>query len=123
MRVAWQFANYNFPVNPFDDSNWIFDHAMSEQVPIQGTKSTIQFGGRKSARRTIKGWIYGENSAVQYATMEGWRQNKTQGTLIDHLGNSRNAIMIKFEPEAVQDIKAWEDGRQTWRYSAEFVEI
>lgn len=120
-RVGWQFAGFDWYVNPEKDSNWVFDHAVSEQVPIQATKSTLQFGGRKSARRQISGWIYGENSAIQYATMEGWRQNKTQGVLVDHLGNSRNAIMIKFEPEAVQDIKAWEEGRQTWRYQAEFI--
>lgn len=120
-RVAWQFAGYSWSVNPEKDSGWVYEHILSEQVPIQATESDIQFGGRKSPRRQISGWIWGESSATQFAQMDNWRKNRTVGILVDHLGNSRSAIMVKFEPEAVQDIQAWNDGRQTWRYTAEFV--
>ncbi len=122
-RVAWSFSSYSFPVNPEKDSGWVYEHIMGEQVPIQGTSSNIQFGGRKSPRRQISGWIWGETSNTFFAQFDNWRKNRVQGTLTDHLGNSRTAILIKFEPEAVQDIQAWNDGRQTWRYNAEFIGI
>lgn len=120
-RVAWVFAGYEWPINPEKDSGYVYEHAMSEQVPIQATESDLQFGGRKSPRRQISGWLWGESSAAQYAQMEGWRKNKTVGTLVDHLGNARPAMLIKFEAEAVQDARAWAEGRQTWRYTAEFI--
>lgn len=122
-RVAWSFAAYEFPINPEKDSGWVYDHVMSEQVPIQATSSNIQFGGRKSPRRQVSGWIWGETSAAFFAQWDNWRRNKTQGTLTDHLGQSRTAILIKFEPEFVQDIQAWNDGRQTFRYNAEFIGV
>jgi hypothetical protein len=120
-RVAWSFASYSFPINPEKDSGWVYDHVMSEQVPIQATESDIQFGGRKSPRRQVSGWIWGSSSSTFFAQFDSWRRNRTQGTLTDHLGNSRSAILVKFEPEAINDPQAWAEGRQTWRYTAEFV--
>jgi hypothetical protein len=122
-RTPWQFAGYDFPVNPEEDSDWIYEHLESENIPINATSSNIQFGGRKSARRRISGYIWGPSSATQHAKMQSGRKNKTQGTLVDHLGNSQSAILIKFEPKFVRDAQAWAQGRSTWRYDAEFIAI
>lgn len=120
-RVAWSFSGVEFPINPYEDSGWIWEHVSTEDVPIQATKSTLQFGGRKSPRRQVKGYIWGSICAGWKSQLENWRKDKTNGTLVDHLGDSQSAVLMKFEPELVNDPQEWVNGRQTYRYVAEFV--
>lgn len=122
-RVAWSFDGYSFSVNPEKDSDFIYEHIASDQVPINATKSNIQFGGTKSGRRQISGYIWGIGGPEQFAKMRDWQRTRKQATLTDHLGNSSSAVLIKFEPELVEDIYEWNQGRQTYRYSAEFISL
>jgi hypothetical protein len=120
-RVAWSFNGYSFPINPDDDSGWTEDEVMTENVPIGSTNSSIQFVGRKSGRRQIQGWLWGPAAATQKSTMKSWKDNRTEATLIDHTGDSQKAIMVKFEAKPVMSISEWNQGRQTYRYTAEFI--
>jgi hypothetical protein len=122
MRTPWQFDNYSFPVNPEKDNGWVYEEVEPEAVAIGATKSTLQWGGRKSGRRQISGWLYGEKALEQYNKMYNWKKNRTVATLVDHLGNSTSARLIKFEAENVVSNTEWKLGRSTWRYNAEFIE-
>lgn len=121
MRVAWVFNGYSFPVNPEKDSGFNAEEVEPESVAIGATRSTFQWTGRKSARRTISGWCYGPNALEQYNTMRSWKNNRTIATLTDHLGNSASARLAKFDAEPVVSQTEWAHGRNTWHYTAEFV--
>lgn len=120
-RVPWNFSGYDWAINPEKDSGWTPEHVSSEQVPINAPISSIQFGGTKAARRQIQGWVWGAQGPTQYNNMVSWHRNKTNATLTDHMGNTRRCILIKLEWEWVQDIAEWNEGRQTYKYTAEFV--
>lgn len=120
-RTGWQFDSYTWAVNPEKDSGWVYEHAMSENLPIGASNSSLQFSAIKSGRRQISGWIWGPNAQDQYNRMRAWQLGLTTSNLIDHRGESKKAIMIKFEPELVQSVSEWQAGRQTWRYNAEFI--
>lgn len=122
MRVPWRFNNYDFAVNPEKDGGWVSEDVMPESVGIGASRSTFQYGGTKSGRRQISGWLYGPNALDQYNRMRSWKANRTRSTLIDHLGNSTTARVSKFDAEAVQSSTEWRLGRATWRYNMEFVE-
>lgn len=121
MRVAWQFAGYSWAVNPFEDSGWKADEVNAENVAIGSTSSSLQWGGRKSARRQIQGYIWGPSGATQLATMNSWKNNRTISTLVDHIGSSQKAQLVMFEARLASDIKEWQNGRQTYIYQAEFI--
>lgn len=123
MRVAWSFAGYSWPVNPEKDSGFNAEEVEPEAVAIGATKSTFQWGGRKSARRQISGWLYGAHALEHYNKMRAWKNGRTVGTLTDHLGNSATARLVKFDAEPVVSNTEWAAGRSTWRYNAEFVEV
>ncbi len=122
-RVAWVFNSYSWAVNPEKDSGFNAEEVEPEAVAIGATKSTFQWGGRKSARRQISGWLYGPNALAQYNLMRGWKNNRTVATLVDHLGNSSTARLAKFDAEPVVSNTEWANGRSTWRYNAEFIEV
>lgn len=122
-RVAWNFASYDWPINPEGDSGWVpGELVLSEIVPIDVYQSSIQIGGQKSARRRITGWIWGPESAVHYSKFREWYNNGIDASLTDHLGETRTARLIRFEADAVRDVHAFKAGRQTWKYTAEFIE-
>jgi hypothetical protein len=124
-RVAWNFASYEWPVNPEPggDTGWVpGELVMSEMVPIDVYQSSIQIGGQKSARRRIRGWIWGTDSTTFYSKFREWYNNGIDASLTDHLGETRIARLIRFEAEAINDAQAWKAGRQTWKYTAEFIE-
>lgn len=123
MRTPYVFNNYSWPVNPSDDSGWIQELVLSEQVPINASRSVIQVGAFKSATRQMSGYIWGVNAQEQYNTMLSWFQNKTQANLIDYLGITRKAILTKFEPKIVNDITAYKAGRFTFQYTAVFTAL
>ncbi len=122
-RVPWRFNNYDFDVNPEKDSGFNAEEVEPEAVAIGATKSTFQWGGRKSGRRVISGWLYGPNALTQYNLMRSWKNNRTVATLTDHLGNTATARLVKFDAEPVVSNTEWAQGRSTWHYSAEFVEM
>jgi hypothetical protein len=121
-RVAWQFGSYSFAINPEKDSGWIYEDVMPETVGIGASRSTFQYGGTKSGRRQISGWLYGASALDQHNRMKGWKQSRVKATLIDHLGNSTTARFSKFDAEAIQSATEWKLGRATWRYNAELIE-
>lgn len=123
MRIAWSFDNYSFHVNPEEDSGWVVEPVVSNRVPIGGNRSRIQIGGIKSATRQISGWIYGPGSAIQYNNMRRWVRDRVVSTLTDHLGESRRAIMISFQPQAVRSASEWAAGRQAYKYTATFLAL
>lgn len=120
-RVAWSFNGYSFPINPEKSSGFVKDPLLAERVPIQANKSNIQRGGLKSGRIVVSGMLFGENSDSMKNMFDYWLENGTVGDLVDHQGIRVTAMLVKFDPETVRDIKAWKCGRQTWSYSAEFV--
>lgn len=122
-RVPWQFLGYEWAINPEKDSGFTFEDVQPESVGIGASKSTFQYGGTKSGRRQISGWLYGVSALDQYNRMRSWKRNRTQGTLIDHLGNSTTARLSKFDAEIIQSNTEWKLGRSTWRYNAEFTEV
>ena len=122
-RVAWTFDSYSWSINPDTDSDWVYEQVISEQVPVNASNSSIQFGGRKSGRRQIEGWLWGPNALTQKNKMKTWQLNRTRSTLTDHLGNAQAAILIRFEAKMVQSVSEWLSGRQTWRYTAEFIAV
>lgn len=122
MRVAWQFNSYQWPVNPETDTGFVSEEVLPEVVPIRATKSSVQWGGRKSARRQITGWLYGLKALEQYNTMRGWKENRTRASLVDHFGNTTTARLVKFDAKFVQSNTEWGAGRPTWQYTAEFME-
>lgn len=121
-RVPWRFNNYDWSINPEKDSGWNYEDVMPESVAIGAGRSTFQYGGTKSGRRQISGWLYGPSALDQYNRMKAWKQARTKSTLVDHLGNVSTARFAKFEAEAVQSATEWKLGRATWRYSAELIE-
>lgn len=120
-RVAWQFNGYSWAVNPDDDSGWKADEANSENLPIGSTNSSIQWGGRKSARRQISGFIWGPAGGTQRTNMESWKNNRVISNLIDHTGATQKAQLVMLEIRPVQDYLEWRANRQTYRYNAEFL--
>jgi len=123
MRVPWVYDGYSFPVNPSTDSGWIGSLIMAEHNPIRRTGSVIQLGGSKSPRRTITGYLIGVYTDEMKTKFETWFRNNTQATLTDHTGGSRHAMITRFDAEPVQNISEWRQGRQTYKYTAEFIEI
>ena len=121
-RVPWRFDNYDFAVNPEKDSGFVYEDVMPESVAINAPRSTFQYGGTKSGRRQISGWLYGVNALDQYNRMRGWKAARTKATLVDHIGHSTTARLSKFDAEVVQSATEWKLGRSTWRYNAEFTE-
>jgi hypothetical protein len=122
-RVAWVFAGYSWPVNPEKDSGWIKEEVYAERNALNSTVSNIHFTAKKSARRKVSGWLFGESTAAQLTKMQSWKDNRTIGTLVDHVGGSKRCIMISFEAEPIQSVSEWKAGRQTYKYNAEFVEV
>lgn len=122
-RVGWEFNGYSWAINPMTDTDWIYEHNITEGVGINAQVSTLQYGGTKSGRRRISGWIWGPNGPTQFSNMRSWQRNRTQATLTDHKGNSVRAMLVKFEPEPTQDSVEWAQGRQTYKYTAEFVAL
>jgi hypothetical protein len=122
-RVAWRFNNYDWPINPDEDSGWTKPDIMSETNDVNANKSSLQFGGRKSARRQISGWIWGPGSVQLHINMHSWNDNRTKATLVDHTGVSRTCMMMNFAAKPVQDVREWRSGRQTYKYTAEFIEV
>lgn len=122
-RVGWQFNNYSWPVNPENDSGWVFELVINEKVPINSFKSRIQIGGGKSDVRKISGWLFGPDSPQQYSNMQSWFKNRVQANLVDHLGNSRRAMLRELSAEAVMSAHEWTQGRQTWKYNAVFMAL
>lgn len=121
-RTAWSFDNYSWSVNPEKDSGFVYEDVMPESVGIGASRSTFQYGGTKSGRRQISGWLYGAGALDQYNRMRGWKNNRTKATLIDHLGNATTARFSKFDAEIIQSATEWKLGRSTWRYNAEIIE-
>lgn len=121
MRVAWQFNGWKWAINPETDSGWTAEEIMAEQNAINDRRSNIQFGGTKSARRQIHGWIIGPNGPVQLQKMQSWKANRTQATLRDHMGASRKAILLRFDLEFINSVTEWNAGRQAYKYNAEFI--
>lgn len=121
-RVPWRFNNYNFAVNPEKDSGWTWEDVMPESVGIGAGRSTFQYGGTKSGRRQISGWLVGADALDQYTRMRAWKAQRTKAVLIDHLGASTTARVSKFDAEIVPNISEWRLGRATWRYNLEFTE-
>lgn len=121
-RTAWIFNSYSWPVNPEKDTGWNAEEVEPEAVAINATRSTFQWGGRKSGRRQISGWLYGANALEQYNQMRSWKNNRVVATLTDHLGNSATARLAKFDAELTPSATEWAHGRSTWHYNAEFIE-
>lgn len=122
MRVSWIFAGYQWAINPEKDSGFIYEDIMPESVGIGASRSTFQYGGTKSGRRQISGWLYGINALDQYNRMKGWKQSRIKGVLVDHLGYSATVRFSKFDAETILSATEWKLGRATWRYNAEIVE-
>ena len=122
-RTPWVFAGYEWAINPETDSGWVKEHNMAEHSPIEGTRSVLQFAGSKSARRRVTGWIWGILGPTQLTYMRAWRENKTQSTLTDHTGESRDCMLLTFEAEPARSVSELRAGRQTYRYTAEFIEV
>lgn len=120
-RTPWKFGDYEFPINPNEDSNWSYELVLTEDVPINSSNSKFQFGGVKSPRRQTQGWLWGPNALDQYYTMLGWQRGQVQATLTDHFGQSRKAQLIKFEAKPVNDVGAYKAGRVTFQYTAEWI--
>lgn len=122
-RVAWVFAGYSWPINPEKDSGWVKEEVYSEQHPLNSTVSNLHFTAKKSARRKVSGWLFGETSAAQLTKMQYWKDNRTVGTLVDHNNSSKRCMLISFAPEPVQSVSEWKAGRATFKYEAEFIEV
>lgn len=120
-RVAWRFNNQDFSINPDEDSEWEYAEINAENVAIGSTQSSLQWGGRKSGRRTVSGWLWGPTTAAQKSMMRGWKNNRTVGNLVDHTGESVKCMVVNFSAKPVLSQSEWKQGRQTYRYSLEFV--
>lgn len=123
MRTPWNFDNYDFPVNPDDDSGWTTEPLLSEKNAIAATKSRFQFNGLKSSRRQTQGYFFGPSALTQRSTFETWLRSRTQANLTDHLGVTRKAMLVHFEAKPVQDVHAYQLGRATFRFTAEWVAL
>lgn len=121
-RVAWVFNGYSWPINPEKDSGWVKEEVYAEQVPIRSPKSSMQWGGRKTGRRQISGWLYGPSAQTLYNNMVSWKENRTRATLTDHFGNASVARLVKFDAEYIQANGEWLASRPVWRYNAEFLQ-
>lgn len=121
-RVAWNFAGYDWPVNPEKDSEWKMETMNSEYNPLDGIVSHFQFTARKSARRSVTGWLIGPLASQQLTNMREWRDSKRVATLRDHVGQERRCFLMTLELEPIMNAVAWKAGQQVYRYSAEFVE-
>lgn len=123
-RVAWVFDGYAWPVNPEKDTGWLPpEDILNEANNIAATASTFQFGGIKSARRRISGWIWGPFSADHYNRMYQWKLQRKRSTLKDHEGHQKTCFLISFTTERINDPKSWAEGRPTYRYEAEFASV
>lgn len=122
-RVAWIFNGYSWAINPETDTGWRSEDIVYEGNPINSSRSVFQWGGRKSERRVITGWIWGPTGTTQYSNMMTWKENRVTATLTDHMGISRTARMIKFDAEPVRSVAEWQAGRQTYKYTAEFISL
>ncbi len=123
MRTPWRFNNYDFPTNPDDDSGWTTEPILSEKNAIASNASRFQMNGLKSSRRQIQGYFWGIKAIEQYNAFQGWLRNHTQAALTDHLGITRKAMLVRFEGKPVQDVRAYKEGRATFRFTAEFVAL
>lgn len=122
-RVAWRFDGYDWPINPEEDSGWTKPDIMSEQNNVNADVSNFQFGGRKSARRQISGWLWGEGSVQLRLNMYNWYANRKKSTLVDHVGDSKKCFITSLTVKSVQDVREWGQGRQTYKYTIEFAEV
>lgn len=120
-RTAWIFNNYSWPVNPESDTGWTTELVISNRVPIGGSRSRIQVGGLRSDVRQISGWIYGPQSQTHIQNMTNWIKNRVVATLTDHLGVSRQAMLVDFKPQLQVSPMEWRQGRQVYKYSATFL--
>lgn len=121
-RVAWVFNGYDWPVNPETDTDWVKQHVENELVAINASKSRQQYTGTKSSRRRITGWLFGSSASAQKTQMQNWHSNRTVANLTDHNGQTVRCRLSAFDTEIVPDRIGWQNGRTTWRYTAEFVE-
>lgn len=120
-RVAWSFNGQAFAINPDEDSGWEAAEVNAENVPIGATQSSIQWGGRKSGRRTVSGWLWGPDTGTQKSMMQTWKNNRTIANLVDHTGESTRCQVMNFNAKPVMSQSEWKQGRQTYRYTLEFV--
>jgi hypothetical protein len=123
MRTPWVFNNYQFPVNPEEDSGWVYETIINDRVPIGGLRSRIQHGGVKSPRRQISGWMIGGEAQTFYNNMSNWIRNRVISNLVDHNGVTRQSILIEFRPQAVLSPVEWSKGRPVYRYNATFIAL
>jgi hypothetical protein len=124
-RVAWVFNGYSWPVNPEPDgdSGWVKESVHTEQNPLNASVSSFQFTAEKSARRQVTGWIIGPYAGEQLGRFQAWRSGRTRANLIDHMGVSKRCMLISFSAKTVNNQAEWRQGRSTYKYSAEFVEV
>ncbi len=120
-RVAWKFNNQDFAINPDEDSGWSSQEVNAENLPINATESVIQWGGRKSARRIVSGWLWGPTASAQKSMMQTWKNNRIISNLIDHTGESMKCLVVNFTAKPVLSQSEWRHGRQTYRYELEFI--
>jgi hypothetical protein len=121
-RVPWTFAGYNWPVNPEKDSDWVGSFVNTEHHPIESQKSSFQYTARRSSRRRISGWLFGPYAAAQLTQMQAWYNSRQTATLVDHTGQARACFLFSLELEHVQAVSEWQQGRNVYKYNAEFVE-
>lgn len=121
-RVAWEFNGYAWPVNPNTDSGWSSEEILAESNPVNASRSTLQFGGTKSARRQVSGWLFGLHAQEQFNRMSSWKSSKVRSLLKDHTGSTRAARLIKFDAKPSLSVSEWRSGRNTYEYTAEFIE-
>lgn len=121
-RVPWVFDGYEWPINPQEDSGWKKDRVAPEQNNIGSRISVFQLNAEKSARRQINGFIWGPLGGQLMANLIQWRDTSKRATLRDHTGMEKNCFLFALEFKAVKDAAEWRQGRQTYTYTAEFVE-
>lgn len=122
-RVAWQFNNYSWPVNPETDTGWVTEVVYVEHNPLQATHSVWQSLTRKSPRRKISGWIFGAQGALFKQQLEQWHRQRVVAILKDHLNDQRKAFFLSLSFSLVPSYSEWKQGRAVWRYDAELIAV
>lgn len=121
-RTPWYFDNYAWPINPSEDSEWSKEHVVSEHNPVGSNKSNFQFAAERSARRQISGTIWGVLGPELMGRLKLWREGRKTAVLRDHMGYERSCFLINVTFKPIMDASERRAGRQTYTYTAEFVE-
>lgn len=109
-------GSFYMDFNPATDTGFQEDPIIAEQHAIAANSTVLQIGGFKSRNRVAEGIT---KSATVKANLDALLAQRLVFQLTDHDGVVRNAFMVAFEPQRLNDVSNLSG--QTWKYKLKLI--